>query len=99
MQTVIAILHRAPFYQHTGFTDRDERLNMALRPGIIQRKIMDWPSNSSGVHSAQGALSRSRLLTFTTALRQQGRDIWPFSEQIWIAHNRGVEMLYLLPDP
>ena len=72
---------------------------MALRPGVIQRKIMDWLSNSRGVHPPKAPFCRSRLLTFTSALRQQGRDIWPFSEQIWINHNRGVEMVSLLPDP
>ena len=65
----------------------------ALRQSVIQRKI------SHGVQSRQGAISRSRLLTFTTSLRQQGRDVWQFLEQVWIVHHRGGVMPSLLPDP
>jgi len=65
----------------------------ALGPAVIQRKI------SHGVQSRQGAICRGRLLTVTTTLRQQGRDVWPFLEQVWIAHHRGGVMPSLLPDP
>ncbi len=64
----------------------------ALRQSVIQRKI------SHGVQSASGAVCRSRLLTATTSLRQQGRDVWEFLEQVWIAHHRGGVMPSLLPD-
>ena len=63
-----------------------------LRQSVIQRKI------SHGVQSSQGAISRSRLLTDTTTLRQQGRDVWEFLEQAWIAHHGGDVMPSLLPD-
>jgi len=49
--------------------------------------------------SRQGAICRSRLLTVTTSLRQQGRDVWQFLEQAWIAHHRGGVIPSLLPDP
>jgi len=65
----------------------------ALRQSVIQRKI------SHGVQSRQGAICRSRLLTVTTTLRQQGRDVWQFLEQAWIAHHRGGVMPSLLPHP
>ena len=65
----------------------------ALRQSVIQRKI------SHGVQSASGAVCRSRLLTITTTLRQQGRDVWEFLEQAWIAHHRGGVMPSLLSDP
>jgi hypothetical protein len=65
----------------------------ALLQSVIQRKI------SLGVQSASGAICRSRLLTVTTTLRQQGRDVWEFLEQAWIAHHRGGVMPSLLPDP
>jgi type I restriction enzyme R subunit len=65
----------------------------ALRQSVIQRKI------SHGVQSRQGAICRSRLLTVTTTLRQQVRDVWQFLEQAWIAHHRGGVMPSLLPDP
>jgi hypothetical protein len=71
----------------------------ALRQAVIQRKITGLPSNSRGVQSRQGAICRSRLLTVTTSLRQQGRDVWQFLEQAWIAHHRGGVMPSLLPDP
>ena len=35
-----------------------------LRQSVIQRKIRDLPSNSHGVQSRQGAICRSRLLTW-----------------------------------
>jgi transposase len=60
---------------------------------VIQHKI------SHGVQSRQGAICRSSLLTVTTTLRQQGRDIWDFLEQAWITHNRGGVMPSLLPEP
>ena len=47
----------------------------ALRQWVIQGTI------SHGVQSRQGAICRSRLLSVTTTLRQQGREIWPFLEQ------------------
>ncbi|MCP9899394.1 transposase [Cyanobium sp. Cruz CV13-4-11] len=65
----------------------------ALRQSVIQRKI------SQGVQSTSGAICRSRLLTVTTTLRQQGRDIWQqFLEQAWIAHHRGGVMPSLPPN-
>jgi transposase len=60
---------------------------------VIQRKI------SHGVQPAKGALCRSRRLTVTTTLRQEGRDVWDFLEQAWIAHHQGRLMPSLLPDP
>jgi hypothetical protein len=65
----------------------------ALRPAVIQRKI------SHGVQSAKGALCRSRLLTITTTLRQQGREVWDFLEQAWFAHYQGGVMPSPLTDP
>ena len=35
----------------------------------------------------------------TTTLRQQGRDVCQFLEQVWIALHHGGVMLSLLPDP
>ena len=47
---------------------------------------------------AGGAICRSRLLTVTTTLRQQSRDVWQFLEQAWIVQHRGGMMPSLLPD-
>ena len=78
--------------EHPGIEPTNNAAERALRPAVIQRKI------SHGVQSAKGALCRSRLLTVTTTLRQQGRDVWDFLEQAWIAHHRGGVMRSLLQD-
>ena len=64
----------------------------ALRPSVIHRKI------SHGVQSRAGGLCRTRLLTVTTTLRQQARDVWGFLEQAWIAHRTGGVRPSLVPD-
>jgi transposase len=81
------------FLEVEGIEPTNNAAERALRQSVIQRKI------SHGVQSRQGAICRSRLLTVTTTLRQQGRDIWGFLEQAWIAHHRGGLMPSLLPDP
>jgi len=53
-----------------GIEPTNNAAERALRQSVIQRKI------SHGVQSRQGAICRSRLLTVTTSLRQQGRDVW-----------------------
>jgi hypothetical protein len=81
------------FLKTRGIEPTNNAAERALRQSVIQRKI------SHGVQSRQGALCRSRLLTVTTTLRQQGRDVWQFLEQAWVAHHRGGLMPSLLPDP
>jgi hypothetical protein len=81
------------FLKIKGIEPTNNAAERALRQSVIQRKI------SHGVQSRQGAICRSRLLTVTTTLRQQGRDVWPFLEQAWVAYHRGGEMPSLLPDP
>ena len=80
------------FLETHGVEPTNNAAERALRQSVIQRKI------SLGVQSASGAICRSRLLTVTTTLRQQGRDVWEFLEQAWIAHHRGSVMPSLLPD-
>ena len=74
------------FLEQPGIEPTNNAAERALRPAVIQRKI------TRGVQSANGALCRSRLLTVTATLRQQGRDVWDFLEQAWIAHHRGGVM-------
>ena len=81
------------FLEIEGIEPTNNAAERALRQSVIQRKI------SQGVQSRQGAICRSRLLTVTTTLRQQGRDVWQFLEQAWIAHHRGGVMPSLLSDP
>jgi transposase len=80
------------FLEIEGIEPTNNAAERALRQSVIQRKI------SHGVQSRQGAICRSRLLTVTTTMRQQGRDVWQFLEQVWIAHHRGGVMPSLLPD-
>jgi len=68
-------------------------MERALRPSVIHRKM------SHAVQSRAGGIFRSRLVTVTATLRQQGRDVWQFLEQAWIAHHRGGVMPSLVPDP
>ena len=81
------------FIEIRGIEPTNNAAERALRQSVIQRKI------SHGVQSRLGAICRSRLLTVTMTLRQQGRDVWPFLEQAWIAHHRGGVMPSLLPHP
>ena len=81
------------FLEIEGIEPTNNAAERALRQSVIQRKI------SHGGQSPKGAICRSRLLTVTTSLRQQGRDIWQFLEQAWIAHHRGGIMPSLLPEP
>jgi transposase len=81
------------FLEIEGIEPTNNAAERALRQSVIQRKI------SHGVQSTKGAICRSRLLTVTTSLRQQGRDVWQFLEHAWIAHHRGGVMPSLLPDP
>jgi transposase len=81
------------FLEDEGIEPTNNAAERALRQSLIQRKI------SHGVQSASGAVCRSRLLKVTTALRQQGWDVWEFLEQAWIAYHRGGVMPSLLSDP
>jgi hypothetical protein len=63
----------------------------ALRPAVIHRKL------SYVVQSQKGALCQSRLLTVTTSLKQQGRDMMAFLVEAWEAHNKGLPAPSLLP--
>ena len=63
----------------------------ALRPAVIHRKL------SYGVQSQQGGLCHSRLLTVTTTLRQQGRDVLQFLVDAWEAHRDAQPSPSLLP--
>jgi hypothetical protein len=64
---------------------------MAPRPPNDLRPIL--------LQGFSGMCRSVSLLTVTTTLRQQGRDVWQFLEQAWVAHHRGGVMPSLLPDP
>jgi transposase len=81
------------FLETPGIEPTNNAAERALRPSVIHRKV------SHGVQSRAGGICRSRLLTVTATLRQQGRDVWSFLEQAWIAHRLGGVMPSLLPDP
>ena len=73
------------FLEIPGIKPTNNAAEWALRPSVIHRKI------SHGVQSRAGGLCRSRLLADTATLRQQGRDVWSFLEQAWIAHRLGSD--------
>jgi transposase len=79
--------------ENKGIAPTNNAAERALRESVIQRKI------SHSVQSASSAVCCNRLLTVTTSLRQQGRNVWQFLEQAWIAHHRGGVMPSLLSDP
>jgi len=80
------------FLETPGIEPTNNAAERALRQSVIHRKI------SHGVQSRAGGLCRSRLLTVTATLRQQGRDVWSFLEEAWIAHRLGGVMPTLVPD-
>jgi hypothetical protein len=80
------------FLDHDDVEPTNNGAERALRPAVIQRKI------SYGVQSKTGALCRIRLLTVCTSLQQQGRDLWGFLEQAWMAHRHGGEMPSMIPN-
>jgi hypothetical protein len=63
----------------------------ALRPAVIHRKL------SHGIQSQRGGLCQSRLLTVTTSLKQQGRDVMALLVESWEAHKTGQPAPSLLP--
>ena len=80
------------FLDSQGVEPTTNAAEPALRQSVIQGTI------SHGVQSASVAICCSQLLTVITIPRQQGRKIWPFLEQAWIAQQRGNAMPSLLQD-
>ena len=80
------------FLERPGIEPTNYAVERALRQSVIHRKI------SHGVQSQAGGLCQCRLLTVTATLRQQGKDVWGFLEQAWIAHRLGGVMPSLVPD-
>jgi uncharacterized protein (UPF0262 family) len=80
------------FLETPGIEPTNNAAERVLRQSVIHRKM------SYSVQSASGANCRSHLLTVTATLRQQGRDVWSFLEQAWIAHRLGGVMPSLVTD-
>jgi transposase len=80
------------FLEKPGIEFTNKAADRALRQSVIHRKI------SQGIQSASGAIYRSRLLTVSATLQQQGRDLWSFLELAWIAHLLGGVMPLLVAD-
>ena len=79
------------FLEHPGVEPTNNAAERALRPAVIHRKL------SYGVQSRRGGLCHSRLLTVTTTLKQQGRDVLEFLVEAWEAHRYGKPAPSLLP--
>jgi transposase len=71
------------FLEHPGVEPTNNAAERALRPAVIHRKL------SYGVQSRRGGLCHSRLLTVTTTLKQQGRNVLEFLVEAWEAHRYG----------
>jgi len=95
VRTCCQILKVAPalwtFLDHADVEPTNNAAERALRPAVIYRKL------SYGVQSQRGALCQSRLLTVTTALKQQGRDVMAFLAEAWEANRTGQPAPSLLP--
>ncbi|MFM7640115.1 MAG: IS66 family transposase [Cyanobium sp.] len=79
------------FLDHPDVEPTNNAAERALRPAVIHRKL------SYGVQSQSGSLCQSRLLTVTTTLKQQKRDVMAFLVEAWEAHNNGLPAPSLLP--
>jgi len=95
VRTCRQILRQAPalwtFLDRPDVEPTNNAAERALRPAVIHRKL------SYGVQSRRGGLCQSRLLTVTTSLKQQGRDVLGFLVQAWNAHYHGSQAPSLLP--
>ena len=95
VRTCRQILKVAPalwtFLDHPDVEPTNNAAERALRPAVIHRKL------SYGVQSQRGALCQSRLLTVTTTLKQQGRDVMAFLVEAWEANRTGQPAPSLLP--
>ena len=87
VRTCRQILKVAPalwtFLDHPDVEPTNNAAERALSPAVIHRKLSD------GVQSQRGALCQSRLLTVTTTLKQQGRDVMAFLVEAWEANRTG----------
>jgi transposase len=79
------------FLKHPEVEPTNNAAERALRPAVIHRKL------SYGVKSQRGGLCHGRLLTVTTTLKQQGRDVLEFLVEAWEAHRDGQPAPSLLP--
>jgi transposase len=95
VRTCRQILNLAPalwtFLEHPEVEPTNNAAERALRPAVIHRKL------SYGVQSRRGGLCQSRLLTVTTSLKQQGRDVLEFLVEAWNAHYHGLPAPSLMP--
>jgi transposase len=95
VRTCRQILAVAPalwsFLAVPGVEPTNNAAERALRQAVIHRKL------SYGVQSANGGRCLTRLLTVTTSLKQQGRDVLGFLVAAWQAHHHGQLMPSLIP--
>jgi transposase len=67
------------------------------RCGTGAQTSSDPPKLSYGGQSQRGGICQSRLLTVTTSLKQQGRDVLEFLVEAWNAHHHGLQAPSLMP--
>jgi hypothetical protein len=95
VRTCRQILAVAPalwsFLAVPGVEPTNNAAERALRQAVIHRKL------SYGVQSQRGGHCLTRLLSVTTSLKQQGRDVMDFLVAAWQAHHHGLPPPSLIP--
>ncbi len=80
------------FAEIPGVEPTNNAAERALRPAVL------WRKGSFGTHSPQGSRFAERMLTVTTTLRQQKRNVLEFLTQACSAKLGRTSMPSLLPD-
>lgn len=81
------------FVDTSGVEPTNNAAERALRPAVI------WRRTSFGSQSQGGSEFVTRMLTVTTSLKAQGRQILDFLTQVFLAARKGEGVPSLLPQP
>jgi len=80
------------FVETVGVEPTNNAAERALRPAVI------WRKTSFGAQSQGGSQFVARMLTVTTSLKAQGRNVLEFLSQVCFAARTGKEAPSLLPE-
>ncbi|MEL7501781.1 MAG: transposase, partial [Cyanobacteria bacterium J06554_6] len=79
------------FVETVGVEPTNNAAERALRPAVI------WRKTSFGAQSEGGSQFVARLLTVSSSLKAQGRNILDFLTQVCLAHRAGKDTPSLIP--
>ena len=93
MAAEILKLERAlfTFVDVEGISPTNNAAESAIRPAVIYRKL------SFGTHSEAGSRFVERMMTVTSTLRKQGRNVLEYLTAAYAAHLEGERAPSLLP--